>query len=156
MTPVDQLPDLRTRSDVLTLLDEFYGRAFTDELLRPIFVDIAQMDLTVHIPIIADFWTKVVLHQGEYRRNVLIPHRDLHEAADLKAAHFERWLELWRDTVDEHYAGRNAETAKLQGARIAFSMCRTVTGEVPAAIGALLEETGNPLGAHGKGAFSRA
>jgi len=148
------LPDLADREDITVLLDDFYRRAFADALLRPVFVDIARMDLSVHIPDITDFWAKVILHEGRYRRNVLTPHRELHERAHLQPRHFERWLALWHATVDDHYSGPHADLAKLQGSRIAFSMCRTVTGEVPQAIGALLEANGTPLGAHRPGAFS--
>lgn len=140
--------DLADRSDVADLLYDFYERAFADELLRPVFVDIAQMDLDVHIPAITDFWCKTVLHVGTYKRNVLIPHRELQEKAHMGAAHFERWLQIWQHTVDDRYAGPNADLAKLQAARIAYSMCRTVTGQTAAGIAAILDGGGHPMGAH--------
>ncbi|GAA3033303.1 hypothetical protein GCM10010528_12990 [Gordonia defluvii] len=143
-----EVGDLADRDDVAALLDDFYRRAFADDLLRPVFVDIAQMDLAEHIPAITDFWCKTVLRQGTYKRNVLVPHKELQEKAQLGAAHFERWLQIWQQTVDDRHAGPNADLAKLQAARIAFSMCRTVTGEVPTAIGALLADSGHQLGAH--------
>ncbi|MFT3901140.1 MAG: group III truncated hemoglobin [Gordonia sp. (in: high G+C Gram-positive bacteria)] len=142
------MPDLVDRGDVAELLDDFYTRAFADELLRPVFVDIAQMDLAKHIPAITDFWCKTVLHEGVYKRNVLIPHKELQEKAQMGAAHFERWLQIWQRTVDDRHSGPNADLAKLQAARIAFSMCRTVTGEIPTAIGQQLADGGHPLGAH--------
>lgn len=135
--------DLETREDVLTLLEAFYHRCFADELLGPVFVDIAQMDLSVHLPAIADFWCKVALREGTYRRNALVPHQALHEKAHLQPRHFEQWLHLWRTTLADLYAGPHADLAALQGSRIAFSMCRTVTGETSTRIGELLEATGH-------------
>ena len=37
----------------------------------------------------------------------------------LRSGHFERWLVLWRDTVDELFAGERAELAKAHAERVA-------------------------------------
>ena len=37
----------------------------------------------------------------------------------LRAGHFERWLVLWRETVDELFAGERAELAKSHALRVA-------------------------------------
>jgi hemoglobin len=140
--------DLADRDDLIALLYDFYRRAFADDLIGPVFVDVAHMDLEEHIPAIADFWCKTVLHEGTYKRNVLVPHRELQEKAHMGAAHFDRWLQIWQATVDDRHAGRNADLAKLQAARVAFSMCRTVTGETSATIGRQLADGGHPMGAH--------
>ncbi|TYC99148.1 group III truncated hemoglobin [Arthrobacter echini] len=120
--------DLQDRDDVETLLTAFYRRAFADELLGPIFVDVARMDLQAHLPIICDFWETVLFKAGLYRRNALEPHLELHRQVPLTAAHFERWLTLWSATLDEHYAGPKAELAKVQASRIALSMRRRLQG----------------------------
>lgn len=44
------LRDLTSRDDVELLVRNFYARAFADSLLGPIFVDIVQMNLDVHLP----------------------------------------------------------------------------------------------------------
>lgn len=124
--------DIRNRDDIAELLTDFYGRAFGDNLLGPVFVDIAQMDLAEHLPIICDFWQTVLFHSSKYRRNALQPHLRLHAMAHLAPAHFERWLTLWHATVDDRHSGPKAELAKLQAARIACSMSRRVTGHASA------------------------
>ena len=140
--------DLVDRDGVVELLDDFYRRAFDDELLRPIFVDVAQMDLTTHLPVISDFWCKAILKEGEYRRNVFAPHNALHQLVALEPQHFERWLMLWHNTIDDRHAGPNADLAKLQGARIAFSMCRMLTGQQVESIGAWLADNSPPNRCH--------
>lgn len=142
------LPDLTDREDVVELLGDFYHRAFADELLRPVFVDVARMDLSKHLPSITDFWCKALLKQGEYRRNVFEPHRELHQLTALEPRHFERWLALWHNTIDDRHAGPTAELGKLQGARMAYSMCRMLTGELVESIADWLESTGHQLGVH--------
>lgn len=120
--------DISSRTDIAELLTDFYGRAFRDEMLGHVFVDVAQMNLEAHLPVICDFWQTVLFQSGTYRRNALRPHLLLHAKAHLEPAHFERWLELWCAAVDERHVGAIAETAKLQAGRIAYSMCRRITG----------------------------
>ncbi len=116
--------DLAGRDDVLALVTEFYGRAFEDRVLGPIFRDVARLDLATHLPVIADFWATVLFRAGTYRRNLLRVHLDLHERFPLTAAHFTRWLALWTDTVDGLFAGEKADLAKSQAERIAWSLVR--------------------------------
>jgi hemoglobin len=40
----------------------------------------------------------------------------------MERAHFDRWLELFRNTVDRLFAGPNAEEAKLRALSIATVM----------------------------------
>jgi hemoglobin len=119
--------DITGRGDIAKLLTDFYGRAFGDDLLGPVFVDIARMDLTEHLPVMCDFW-ETVFGSGRYRRNALQPHLRLHVKAHLTPAHFDRWLMLWHATVDHRHVGGKAELAKLQATRIARSMSRRIIG----------------------------
>jgi hemoglobin len=114
--------DIASRDDVAALLGDFYGRAFHDQLLGPIFVDIAHMNLEPHLPEMCEFWETVLFRVGTYRGNPLRPHQLLHARAGLTPAHFVRWLTLWRATVDDRHAGPKAELAKLQAGRIAGAM----------------------------------
>lgn len=123
------MPDIRTRDDIAELVRAFYTAAFDDPLLGPVFVDVAQMDLDAHMPIMCDFWETVLFRAGRYRRNALQVHVDLHERAPLTAEHFGRWVQMWHGCVDEMFEGEKAELAKLQGARIAWSMSRRLMGE---------------------------
>ena len=120
--------DIATRADVAALLRDFYGRAFADDLLGPVFVEIARMDLEAHLPVMCDFWMTALFRTGEYRRNAFVPHAQLHALAHLTPAHFSRWLELWRQTVADRHCGRHADHAVVQAARIANSMSRRLTG----------------------------
>lgn len=120
--------DLRDRRDALTLVTEFYRRAFDDGVLGPVFRDVARLDLAAHLPVMADFWDTVLFRAGSYRGNLLRAHLALHERAPLTAAHFSRWLALWTATVDDLFAGEKADLAKSQAERIGRSMTRRLRG----------------------------
>lgn len=120
--------DITGHADVVDLLRDFYGRAFRDDLLGPVFVDVARMDLAAHLPRISAFWETVLFRAGTYRGNALEPHQRLHGKAGLTPAHFDRWLLLWCATVDDRHRGPAAELAKVQAGRMAATMSRRITG----------------------------
>lgn len=121
--------DIAGRRDISRLVAEFYRRAFADDLLGPVFVDIARVDLSVHLPVMCDFWETVLLRAGRYRRNALRPHIVLDAEVKLTSAYFARWLALWAATVDERHVGEKAELAKVQAARIAGSIGRRLRAQ---------------------------
>ncbi len=116
--------DIRTRDDVIFLVEGFYARVFADPLIGPVFTDIAHVDMRIHGPIMCDFWETVLFRAGSYRGNAFVVHRTLHERHRLTPTHFARWLDLWIATVDDCYAGPVAEHAKIQADRIAMSISK--------------------------------
>lgn len=118
--------DIRDRSDIDALLRVFYGRVFGDGLLARIFVDVAHMDLEAHLPVLGDFWEKVLFNTAVYNGRAMDVHRRLHRRETLTAAHFARWVELWDQSVDARYDGRNADRAKAHAARIAVAIQRNL------------------------------
>ncbi|APE21528.1 MULTISPECIES: group III truncated hemoglobin [Streptomyces] len=120
--------DIRDRDDLDVLLRRFYGAAFADPLIGPFFTEIAGTDLEVHLPRITDFWERALFRTAGYGRDAFAPHAALHTARPLTAAHFGRWTQLWRATVDGLHTGPRAERAKAQGERIALAMLRRLAG----------------------------
>lgn len=120
-------PDITDRADLEPLLRRFYGAAFADPLIGPFFTEVAGLDLEAHLPHITDFWAGALLRTGDYRRNAFAPHLGLHRSRPLTAAHFGRWVQLWRAAVDGLHTGPVAERAKDQGERIALAMLRRLT-----------------------------
>jgi len=113
------LPDITTREDCERLVRAFYGRALTDPIIGFIFVDVAKLDLEAHIPRIASFWETILLGAQSYGGGAFRPHAAINAQVPLVAGHFERWLWLWRATVDELFAGERAELAKTHADRVA-------------------------------------
>jgi hemoglobin len=121
---IAERPDTSDRPDITGLVTEFYRRAFAGEVLGPLFVDVAPVDLSAHLPIMGDFGDTVLLRAGVYHRDALRPHLALAAEVELTDAHFARRLALCTATVDERHMGPGAELAKTRGARIAGSIRR--------------------------------
>jgi hemoglobin len=111
--------DITSRKDIELLIDTFYGKVRKDESLGYIFDDVAKVDWKNHLPVMYDFWETTLFHSGKYRRNAMQVHLDLNEKILLTKAHFDRWLLLFSNTVDELFAGENANNAKTRALYIA-------------------------------------
>ncbi len=111
--------DIERRSDCERLVRAFYERALADPVIGWIFVDVAKLDVEAHVPRIASFWETILLGARSYSGGAFRPHAALNAKVPLRAGHFERWLWLWRGTVDQLFAGERAELAKAHAERVA-------------------------------------
>jgi hemoglobin len=143
------LRDIEDRADCERLVRSFYGRAMTDPMIGWIFVDVAKLDLEEHVPVIASFWETILLGASSYRGGAFRPHAALHARAPLRSGHFERWLLLWRTTIDELFAGERAELAKAHAVRVGRAFLRRLEA-VPSALPALGLAVTHHGGAAGK------
>ncbi|MEJ7893736.1 MAG: group III truncated hemoglobin [Solirubrobacteraceae bacterium] len=131
--------DIETRADVEVLVRGFYERAMADDIIGWLFVDVAELDLDAHLPVIVSFWDTVLLGGSGYRGGVFGRHAALHAKAGLRSGHFQRWLSLWRDGVDARFAGPRAELAKAHAERTAAAFERRLAGyDAPASAGGLI------------------
>jgi hemoglobin len=119
-------PDLDSREHIEQFVDRFYARMLEDEVLAPIFVDVAGIDLDVHLPHIKNYWCKLLLGEQGYKRHTMNIHRALHGKRPLSAEDFARWLHFFQTTVDMYYAGERAERAKQVAASIADNMQKSL------------------------------
>ena len=119
-------PDLDTREQVDRFVDRFYERLLKDDILGPIFLDVAAVDLDVHLPHIKDYWAKLLLGETAYRRHTMNIHRRLHGRRALTGADFDRWLDYFISAVDSGWEGPKAEQAKRVAAAIAGNMRRSL------------------------------
>ena len=86
-------------------MDSFYAKAMVDELIGPIFTDVAKIDLEAHLPRLYAFWEMLVLGIPGYSGQPYPAHIPL----GLKKEHFDRWLKLFTETLEENFKGMNAE-----------------------------------------------
>lgn len=139
--------DIEDRSDCERLVRAFYGRAMADPMIGWLFVDVAKLDLEAHVPVIASFWETILLGSGSYRGGAFRPHAALNAKAPLRSGHFERWLVLWRSTVDELFAGARAELAKTHATRVGHAFHRRLEALTPSA-GPDFRSTGLSISLH--------
>ncbi len=119
--------DIETRADLENLLTEFYKIAIYDAEIGHHFDD---MDLESHMPIIVDFWERVLFGKSVYFNNPLTVHQKLHEKFPLKFEHFVRWVEIFGQTVDRLFSGEMADAAKLRAKMIGHSLNQRLNGGV--------------------------
>jgi hemoglobin len=112
-------PDISTRANIELMIDSFYTRVKADDVIGYIFNDMVQLSWQVHIPIMYNFWETILLGVANYKGNPMGPHIHLDKKETLKPEHFERWLELWHQTIDELFEGEKATEAKTRARHMA-------------------------------------
>jgi hemoglobin len=118
--------DIETRQDLELLLTEFYKIAPNDAEIGHHFDGV---DLAAHLPIIVDFWEKILLGNHVYFGNPMVVHQKLHVKSPLTLEQFRRWVEIFSTTVDKLFVGSQAENAKLRAKMIAHSLNQNLNQE---------------------------
>ncbi len=113
------MKDISAPQDIKTLIDAFYAAATQDDLLGPVFNDVAKVDWTHHLPIMYAFWEFLLIGGKNYTGNPIEKHYALHRQVPLKQEMFDRWVAIFQKTVDTHFAGPVADTAKFRAYGIA-------------------------------------
>jgi hemoglobin len=111
--------DLEAPADVAEMVRRFYGDVAQDDLLGPMFNDVAHVDWSAHLPKLTAFWCRVLFGTPGYSGNPFQAHSLVHAQRAFTAAHFERWLDLFAETVDEGWFGPNADRVKALAANVA-------------------------------------
>jgi hemoglobin len=116
------LKDIETRAELEKLLTEFYAVAVTDAKIGHYFTRVVQLDLATHLPVIVNFWEKMLFGKPVYFGNPMIVHYHLHEKSPFEQEHFDRWLEIFTATVDRLFQGEIADKAKAKAETVARGM----------------------------------
>jgi hemoglobin len=113
MAPLDDISE----PAIAALVDRFYAAARRDPVIGPVFNGAVQ-DWDEHLRRLGDFWSSVMLTTGRYKGNPMAAHLPL----AIEPAHFDRWLELWRQTAAELFAPEAAARFRDKAERIAESL----------------------------------
>lgn len=111
--------DIETRQDIEKLVNRFYGKVRKDQVIGYVFNDVMQVHWETHIPRIIDFWEAVLFRETLFDGNPLEKHLGVDRKEPLERAHFDRWLMLFHQTLDELFQGEKAEEAKYRSVNIA-------------------------------------
>ncbi|WP_299246845.1 group III truncated hemoglobin [uncultured Aquimarina sp.] len=115
----DNLKDITSRKDIEYLMWAFYKKALKNPVIGLFFTEIAQINLKDHIPHITDFWEQQLFYTGNYKKNVLQIHQNLHHKKVMEKIHFDTWLTLFTTTVNNNFKGTKAELMKTRALSIA-------------------------------------
>ena len=121
--------DLDTEDEIVEMVTRQYVDVGQDELLQPYF-DFGPgfIDWQAHIRTVADYWCHVLLYAPGYDIDVIERHRHLHDSAPFTSELFDRWLQVFQDTVDGGWAGPNATTANKRATGMAWAMAQRFLG----------------------------
>jgi hemoglobin len=111
--------DIETKADIQIFVDAFYAKMPSDDLVGHVFMDVAHVDFSKHLPKMYDFWEMLLMDGKNYQGAPMRPHLEINQKLPLTPAHFARWLQLFYATLDEHFEGPKTEDAKLKARNIA-------------------------------------
>jgi hemoglobin len=109
------MKQIESRNDVKFLVDSFYEKVVKDDVIGPFFIN---LDFDKHLPKMVNFWAFVLLDEAGYTTDVTAKHSHMR----LKPEHFDRWLGLFNETVDEHFTGEKAELAKQRAFLVGWTI----------------------------------
>lgn len=116
------------------MVEEFYARVRQDPELGPIFAKRID-DWPTHLQRMVRFWRAVLRSEPSYSPSPRGAPPILHRRIDeLRAEHFQRWLRLFGEVVDETYAPSARDHVKNTAARIATALSRHLTHDSGAEI----------------------
>lgn len=115
------MKDIVSQDDIQVLVNSFYDKVKTSEI-GFFFEEIAKVNWEKHLPKMYIFWESVLFATVKFNGNPMGAHFPINEIIPMEKKHFEAWLQLWKETVDENFSGEMAESAKNKAENIAKLM----------------------------------
>lgn len=112
--------DLETREDVNLLVSRFYQKVRANKEIG-FFFNNSIKDWPAHIEKLTDFWESNLFFVSKYSGNPQKAHIkvDAENDQQINEKHFGTWLNLWLETINEHFVGERAERAKFSARKMA-------------------------------------
>lgn len=111
---------IKSRNEISELVHAFYDKVRADPVISHFFNEVIE-DWDEHLEKLTDFWETNLLFIKKYKGNPMREHLavDAQFEPGINFEHFNRWLELWKTTIDDLFTGETAEVAKARAANIA-------------------------------------
>ena len=122
------------------MVRRFYADVAMDDLLGPVFNDVAHVDWPEHLQKLTAFWCQALLGLPGYGGNPFRAHALVHEQLPLTVEHFDRWLLLFHDTVELGWTGPNASRVT----ELACAIARVHSERLPGHAVSLQQTAGAP------------
>lgn len=104
---MDQKTDIKGIDDIKIMVNEFYQKVREDELLAPIFNFRLSTHWEPHLEKMYTFWNAALFGVKEYNGNPFIKHATM----ELEKEHFNRWINLFNETINKNFEGPVAKEA---------------------------------------------
>lgn len=121
-----QQRDIEDRDDIILLVNSFYDRVRENEIIGPIFNDVAAVNWETHLPKMYSFWSSLILGENSFTGNPMMKHIELSKLTSMTETEFSEWLVLFNETVDSLFAGEKATEAKTKAGNIARLMLHKI------------------------------
>jgi hemoglobin len=116
------LTDITTEEDIQLMVHTFYARVREDDTIGPIF-NARIKDWDAHLQKLCNFWSTLLLYTRKYEGDPMSVHRGM----AIDTVHFNTWLSIFQQTIDELFAGETAQAAKNRAQKISAVMQHVVT-----------------------------
>lgn len=107
--------DIENIDDIKKMVNVFYGKVRKDDLIGPIFNAKIQNHWNEHLEKLYLFWQSRLFGDPVYSGFPFPPHAQL----PINKKHFDVWLTLFTETVDNLFVGPVANEAKSRAYKIA-------------------------------------
>ena len=114
--------DIENRADIERLVDAFYAKVKTDDVIGYLFNDVAHVNWEEHLPKMYNFWENILFYTGNYSGSPMVVHRELHQKSTMSSTHFHHWIKLFHETVNSLFEGDRADEIKGRATNIALVM----------------------------------
>jgi hemoglobin len=114
-TLTEKKEDILTLEDIKLLVNTFYDKVREDTLIGPIFNERIQNRWPEHLAKMYTFWQTVLLGEHTYYGSPFPPHAQL----PVEGQHFQRWLFLFSQTLNELFTGEKAKEAMWRADKMA-------------------------------------
>lgn len=115
------MQDIKSQKDIQILVNSFYEKVKLSEI-GFFFNEIAKVNWEKHLPKMYIFWESVLFATVKFDGNPMGAHFPINDIVPMEKKHFDTWLKLWKQTVDEHFSGEIADSAKNKAENISKLM----------------------------------
>jgi hemoglobin len=108
--------DIHSFDDIKLFVDTFYSNVRKDSLIGPVFEEKIGENWGPHLDTMYRFWQTVLLGgEQTYFGSPFLKHLPL----PIEQEHFDRWLEIFDQTLNQLFEGEKTNEAKWRAARMA-------------------------------------
>lgn len=108
-------PDLDSLDNIKIMVNSFYAKIRKDELLGSIFNERIGNRWPEHLEKMYRFWQTILLEEHTYYGSPFPPHATM----PVESKHFERWVQIFNQNLDELFEGEIKEEASWRAKKMA-------------------------------------